>query len=485
MTAQTILPANTLSSESYDVANSLMFDDGSSPYLTKTVSSGDDMTAFTFSFWVKRSTLGATQRIISSDQTDSKDMYIRFESNDQFGMYHRRTDSENVISGFQTAAVFRDTSAWYHFVINMDSTDSTEANRIKMYVNGTRVTTFAGTVHYPTSGEYANFFNTNEKTDIGYYRTGTNEYFDGYLAEVVAIQGTAYQASDFGEFDSASGIWKPKDVSGLTFGTNGFYHEFKQAGTSQNSSGLGADTSGNDNHFAVSGLAATDQSTDTCTNNFARLNPLNVPTSNRPTFAEGNLKVTSGTTGQAYMGSSTIGVSSGKWYAEMKVLVIDSMIAGVSANVAEDARDSSYPGAQDDSAGILFSSGNKYIDDNGTTHGDAFTANDILMIALDLDNNRVYFGRNGNWFDGSGNADESNPNSALALTAAASTLDGFYFFSVGDGGGSAAAAAHWNFGSPSYAISSGNADGEGFGNFEYAVPSGYLALCTKNLAENG
>jgi hypothetical protein len=127
----------------------------------------------------------------------------------------------------------------------------------------------------------------------------------------------------------------------------------------------------------------------------------------------------------------------------------------------------------------------KYINDSGSTHGDAFSANDVLMIALDLDNNNVYFGRNGNWFDGSGNADESSPNSAISLTAAASTTDGFYFFSVGDGGGSAAAAAEWNFGSPMYTISSGNADGEGFGNFEYAVPSGYFSLCTKNLAEYG
>ena len=107
------------------------------------------------------------------------------------------------------------------------------------------------------------------------------------------------------------------------------------------------------------------------------------------------------------------------------------------------------------------------------------------MIALDLDNNNVYFGRNGNWFDGSGNADESSPNSAISLTAAGSTADGFYFFSVGDGGGSAAAVAEWNFGSPPYSISSGNADANGHGNFEYSVPSGYFALCSKNLAEFG
>ena len=231
-------------------------------------------------------------------------------------MYHRRTDSEDVIS-IKTAAVFKDTSAWYHFVINMDSTESTEADRIKMYVNGTRVATFAGTVHYPTSGEYANFFNSSEKTDIGYYRTGTNEHFDGYLAEVVAIQGTAYQASDFGEFDDDSPtIWKPKDVSGLTFGTNGFYHEFKQAGTSQNSSGLGADTSGNDNHFAVANLTAVDQSTDTCTNNFCTFTSTD-PTASAWALSEGNLKCQR-TTGTSILFGTSIMPTTGKWYFEVK-----------------------------------------------------------------------------------------------------------------------------------------------------------------------
>ena len=162
-------------------------------------------------------------------------------------------------------------------------------------------------------------------------------------------------------------------------------------------------------------------------------------------------------------------------------------MVGVSANVAEDARDNFPPGTQGgaQSVGILVSSGNKYIDDSGTTHGAALSANDILMIALDLDNNNVYFGKNGQWFDGSGNADESNPNSAIAVTAVGSTAEGAYFFSFGDGGGSAKGKVSWNFGNASHAISSGNTDGDGFGNFEYAVPSGYFALNTKNLAEYG
>jgi hypothetical protein len=290
---------------------------------------------------------------------------------------------------------------------------------------------------------------------------------------------TQLDPTSFGEFDEDSGIWKPIDVSGLTFGTNGFYLEFKD------SSALGDDTSGNGNDFTVNNLTSIDQTTDTCTNNFATMNPLNVPTSNAPTFSEGNLKTVCGTTGGAYMGSATMGVSSGKWYVEMKVKTVDSVLAGISANASEDARDNVYPGQQGDSVGILLSDGQKYINDSGSTYGASLSANDILQIALDLDNNNVYFGVGGQWGDGSGSWDQSSPSSAISITTPSSTTDGFYFFSVGDGGGILAGDVEWNFGNPPYTISSGNTDGNGYGNFEYAVPSGYYALNTKNLAEYG
>ena len=480
MTAQTILPANTLSSESYDVANSLMFDDGSSPYLTKTVSSGDDMTAFTFSFWVKRSTLGATQRIISSDQTDSKDMYIRFESNDQFGMYHRRTDNDIVISGFQTAALFRDTSAWYHFVINMDSTDSTESDRIKMYVNGTRVTTFAGSVHYPTSGEYANFFNTNEKTDIGYYRTSTNEYFDGHLAEVVAIQGTAYQASDFGEFDEDSPtIWKPKDVSGLTFGTNGFYLDF------EDSSALGNDAAGS-NNFTVNNLTAIDQSTDTCTNNFATLNPLNANIgATVPTLSEGNLRTSNSITNKMQTQYSTIAPSTGKFYCEVKATAGSVFRIGISSYNSNQAQGSSdnqnRPGQFSEGWGYD-KTGTIYKTESSIATYTAYNTGDIICIALDMTNKKLYFRRDNNAWENSANL--ATGSNGIDISSIPSGT-GMAFGAGLEAGSVGAAYADFNFGSPPYAISSGNTDGNGYGNFEYAVPSGYYALNTKNLAEYG
>ena len=477
----TVLGANSVVDSGFKVANSARFE-GGTPDSLRLAAAGDDgdQKHWTVSMWIKRSKLATLQHVWSwSRNSTNAEGGFAFDTNDQiFFISDGQNGGTNEIDG-----VFRDTAAWFHLVWACDADNSTNTLRWRVYINGVE-RTITGDPTIQDANGIVNRGSSQEHWIGGRARSlnsnTSDNPFSGYIAEVVFIDDATLAPTSFGEFDEDSGIWKPlKSVEDLTFGAKGYYLNF------QDSAELGTDVSGNDYDFAETGLTAIDQSTDTCTNNFATLNPLNVPTSNRPTFAEGNLKVTSGTTGQAYMGSATIGVSSGKWYAEMKCLVIDSMIAGVSANVAEDARDSNYPGQQGASVGILPDSGNKYISDSGSTHGDAFSANDILMIALDLDNNDVYFGRNGNWFDGSGNADENNPNSAISITAAASTIDGFYFFSVGDGGGDEAAAAHWNFGSPSYAISSGNADGEGFGNFEYAVPSGYLALCTKNLAENG
>ncbi len=480
MTAQTILPANSVTA-SFDVANALRFEPGDTENLVRDPSSSGNRRTFTISFWMKFSEVATTTRNIITSNTAGNDYFmIRMEDHQlQVLAYNNGTKA----LAFNTSALYRDPSSWHHVVVAVDTTQGTEGNRFKMYVNGTQITSFSND-DYPSQNVEVQW-NHTENHFIGCFTEGTHVY-KGYLCEIVNIDGAQLEPTSFGEFDSDSPtIWKPKNPGGLTFGTNGFYLNIPGPSTGQNANGMGGDSSGNGHHFGSSGLAADSRVTDTCTNNYATLNSLNVPTSNAPTFAQGNLKTTSGTTGQAYMGSATIGVSSGKWYAEMKVKVIDSMIAGVSANVAEDARDSVYPGQQGYSAGILPDTGNKYINDSGSTHGDAFSANDILMIALDLDNNNVYFGRNGNWFDGSGNADESSPNSAISLTAAASTTDGFYFFSVGDGGGSAAADAEWNFGNAPYSISSGNADADGHGNFEYAVPSGYFALNTKNLAEYG
>ena len=261
MTAQTILPANSVTG-GYEVSNSLRFNSGSSDALNITPSAGNRRT-WTWSAWVKRSNLGGEQNLLAANN-NNRICFETVDQADQFALTDTNTSTIDVV----TDQVFRDVSAWYHLVVAFDSTQGTAANRVKLYVNGSQVTSLARTT-YPTQDAQFSI-NNNSAQYIGRNSGGSN-YFNGYMSEVVFIDGQQLAADQFGEFDADSNIWKPIDVSGLTFGTNGFYLETKQSGTSQNSSGLGADTSGNDNHFVVANLTALDQSTDTCTNNFAVL----------------------------------------------------------------------------------------------------------------------------------------------------------------------------------------------------------------------
>jgi len=469
-----ILSGNVASATAggYEVANSCRFDNASNSSLSKTYSGDGNMKTWTVSMWVKLADLGRDQYFFGCGNGSSIGNYFQWDSNDNIRIYSYTSGMQwNLI----TTAKYRDISSFYHVVVRMDNTQGTETDRLRLYVNGTQVTSF-GTSSYPSQN--TDYF-INDATYPHYISLGD---VGAYVAEVFFCDGQSYAASTFGEFDEDSPtIWKPKDCKAdLTFGTNGFYLDFADSGD------LGDDESGNTNDYTESNIAATDQATDTPTNNFATMNPLNVPTSNAPAFAEGNLETESATTsGERFMGSSTIGVTAAKWYVECRVKVIDSLTVGVSPDVAVHAKDNTYVGGHAHDWSILPQSGNKYNNDSGSTHGDAFSVDDILMIALDLDNNNVYFGRNGNWFDGSGNADEAAPNSALSLTAPASTPEGAYFFACSDGGGSAKAKVHWNFGNPPYANSSSVADANGYGAFEYAPPSGYLALCTKNLGSDG
>ena len=298
MTAQTILPANTLSSGSYEVSNSLKFD-GSSSYMTMTPGSAGSQKIVTFSTWIKRSQLGegsgpADVFMMYGYAGSSSDTRLYFtgdgDANDD-RLYFQSTTSNTTHTALATNRKFRDPNAWYHIVINYNSSvGSPDTNHVEMFINGVKETSFA-TETYPSQNDVV-YWTDDSLHTLGRRSDGGNLWYGGYMAETVMIDGQALDADSFGEFDEDSGIWKPIDVSGLTFGTNGFYLEYKGSGTSANSSGLGADTSGNDHHFAVSGLAAIDQTTDTCTNNFATLNLL-VKRSVSQLITEGNLKVDS------------------------------------------------------------------------------------------------------------------------------------------------------------------------------------------------
>jgi len=475
-----IIPANTLASGGFAVDNSCRFNDGSSDYLTRTPSSSGNRDKYTLSFWFKRSGIGTVQKFFNAKVDGSNFTEFGFESSDVMQIYNYNSGSVRMLR--ETNRVFRDVSAWYHLVLKYDSSQSTASDRFKIYINGVEETSFSSSTE-PALNEDSNLNVSSAVNTLGRSQ-GDTYYFDGYMAEVVLLDGTALAADSFGEFDEDSGIFKPIDVSGLTFGTNGFYLDF------ENSSALGNDVSGNNNDFTANNLTAIDQSTDTCTNNFATLNPIQAALSSA-TFSEGNLKsVTAGTAGENFGGGSSIGVASGKWYFEAKATVgsgsADRNVIGVTGELSNIAYNKSYTGT---SSTVQYQSYNgKVLKNNSDVYtGSTYATGNIIQIALDIDNLHVYFGKDGTW-QNSGNPESgATGTGAVDLVALTSTTDGFYFIYHGDNSGASGPVStfEFNFGSPAFSISSGNADGNGYGNFEYAVPSSYYSLNTKNLAEYG
>jgi hypothetical protein len=465
-----IIPANSITG-GYEVDNSLRFNDGSSDNLSRnTWGTATSDKIFTISVWVKRTTLGATQQIVNSyDGSTGNDNQLKFKNTDAIELTVSTSGAEYFL---KTNRLFRDVSAWYHIVFAFDSTQGTDTNRYKLYVNGTQETSFSS-VSYPPEDTTYQFFNNSNANRIGIAHGGSSEPFDGYMSEFVFIDGQQLDPTSFGEFDEDSGIWKPIDVSGLTFGTNGFYLDFENSGS------LGADVSGNGNNFTVNNLTSVDQSTDTCTNNFCTLNPLD-PFSG--TLSEGNLKYNNGASFKASRGTFAI-PSSGKWYFEVLNSTLTSGSVAIWSGVAsQDTNISAQPnngsttgfyGIYNDSSLGILSNGSQ-----SSSTSNTISANSILQFAIDADNNKLFVGIDNSYYSNATttNGDPSagtNPTESIDLT-------GYIPFV-----GAYSNTGSINFGSPPYTISSGNTDANGYGNFEYAVPSGYFALCSKNLAEYG
>jgi len=457
----------------YDVANSLRFNDGSSDYLTKSFGTTQTSTAkFTVSVWVKRCTLGTRQSIFAAyDGTSAGGDDLEFETDDTLS-YNGTGAGANT-----TSAKFRDPSAWLHIVLARDSSASGGSNQVKIYVNGTLQTLSAN-----NGCNSSQFLKSGLNSRIG-TNQGASQYFvDMYMAELCVIDGQMLDATSFGEFDSDSpNIWKPIDVSGLTFGNNGFYLDF------ENASSLGADVSGNSNNFTVNNLTSVDQSTDTCTNNFATLNPLqHALGATVPALSEGNLRTTNTIANKLQTQYSNFAVSSGKWYCEIKMTSGSVFVAGISTLNSQQAEGQSgenqnYPGLWSEGWGYYYTNGGIYNSGSVIATYSTFTAGDIISIALDMENEKLYFAKNGTFQN---SADPASGSNGIDISSIASNSDVVFGLAVeaSSGGGTY---GEFNFGSPPYAISSGNSDANGYGNFEYSVPSGYYSINTKNLAEFG
>jgi len=485
-----ILGTNSIKDTGYDVANSLRFNSGSSDYLNKTFGTPTSTKKGTHSFWFKLAD-DFTSVQFSGVWNNYYAYDISIDSSNRLNIYSTDTSTNTGIS-LDSTQVLRDPSAWYHVVVAIDTTQATASNRAKVYLNGLQITDFDTETYPNLNADLVICLGANNgSTSVGRsnYGGGAN-YYSGYMTEFIYVDGSQLDPTSFGEFDSDSpNIWKPKDVSGLTFGTNGFYLDF------ENASSLGADVSGNSNNFTVNNLTSIDQTTDTCTNNFCTLNPLVAATSrtDNQNYSEGNTIIIPNSTDNYGTTFSTIGVQgSGKWYWEAQIVW-----NGTSNNanfprtigfVTEDyAFNYSYLGQDQESWGMMFSDETpdqwfaSHPDENNN-EGGTMANGDTVNLALDLDNGYFYFGINGTYIN-SGNPTSGASGTGAVFTLTATDLSKFIIPAVTNATNTTY--YKFNFGNPAYSISSGNSDANGLGNFENAVPSGYFSLCTKNLAEFG
>ena len=463
-------------SSSYEVENSLKVqaNSGNEWFYRSGPTAGNKKT-FTFSFWIKRTQLTGYQAdpYLMSQGTNAR---FHFAGDTLRFMFDGNSTE------MEAAGKLKDVSAWYHIVLAVDTTQATNTNRVKMYVNGE---------DYP--------FNNNDYPSLNQessWMSGSSMYFNtrdgdgsydnsGYWAEVAVIDGSALTPTSFGEYDD-SGIWKPKDLSGLSFGNQGFYLKF------DNAASLGADSSGNGKNVTLNNITSADQATDTPTNNFSTLNPLwnYYNEVSRFTVSEGGTKAVGNQTQTLWRGiPSTMVASSGKWYFEVENGQSNQYImVGVGSADGNEWRELTTISPSSTQAKMMYSYNGGIYGYNSSTdawqYGGGFMAlGDIQSFAVDLDNGYMYSRKNGGSWIGSGNpASGSSGTGGIAipwyqtnqtvfiLTVASSTLTN----------------ALVNFGGYTVATpASAASDANGYGTFEYSPPSGYYALCTQNLAEYG
>ena len=419
-------------------------------YLSHTMSTPTNRKKSTISAWVKKTSEGANSTIFGGGDAATDCAFLNFNTSDKLFLQSATSDSADW--GITTSAVFRDSAAWYHVVAKIDTTQSTSTDRVKIYVNGNLQTV---TGSYPSQNYDMQWSRNGEVQLVGKYPS-TGIYFNGVMAHVHFTDGYAYDASTFGETDSTSGIWKPKTAPSVTYGTNGFFLKF------ENSAAMGTDSSGQSNTFTVNNSVT--QNIDSPSNNFATGNPLNPDGTSVTTLINGNL-----THNNNVSATGTIAVDKGKWYFEVKRQdnggsITNWMYCGYRPI-------DRYVGT---SRLYRSSNGDYYNGSSYSSYGASWGDGDIIGIALDYDNDKIEFYKNGV---------SQGAKTSIGL------CDGTLVtpqWQCSQSSGSPH--LHANFGSGFFgttAVASANADGNGFGAFEYAVPSGYYALCTKNIKEFG
>ena len=435
---------------------------------------------FTISFWCKKSAAGTDQFIVSSFNDANNRFQIQFNTDDQLDLICKVSGSN--IARLKTTRKFRDTSAWYHIVAVFDTTESTNTDRIKFYINGERELSanngFA-TETYPSQD--ATIDATGTHTIGAYHNAGSPSlYFDGTLSHVNFIDGTAYQASTFGSTDATTGIWKINTNPSVTYGTNGFFLKM------EDSSNMDLDSSGNSHSFTTAGTLMA--SKDNPSNNFPVLNRMLSAT---PPTTNGHTTITKTNSGYK-PGLATFGAHSGKYYAEFKLETASGytnfgVVNAFKKKALGTGGSLDYIGDGND--GVAYQPGASALYYNGSSQGSYGSASqgDIIGIALDIDNGYVYWSKNGTFLNSGVPTSGGSGTGGFALSNIADTQFGnYYIFGVSVAGTSGTRTISANFGQGFFgttAVASAGSNASGHGVFEYDVPAGYTAICTKGLNE--
>ena len=424
--------------------------------------------AGTFSAWVKRTGLSAGQGLITGYVDSNNYSVIYFDSSDQ--LCYLETQGGSTEAFIRTSKLFRDTSGYYNIVVAIDTTEA-ETDRVKFYVNGVQETALSST-NYP-SDTTLNLFGDSTPIKVGEDTTGSPNYFDGLMSNIVFVDGLAYASTEFGEVDSTSGIWKFKPPSGLTYGTNGFWLK------GENSGALGTDSSGNTNTFTTAGTPT--QAIDTPSSVMATWNPLDnyFPNYN---FSNGNTTATHPNASNYHAPSTaTMGVSTGKWCWENKFVSTtqaSNKWLGVGVTAMTKTASVDYFGKSDYDL-CYYSIDDVYRNNAKVADLSTWTVGDIIGVALDVTNSLVYFYKNGA---------VENSGTGFSLAAVGSSPNGVYRPAVGVYD-SPEYVCSTNFGNGFFGttqVSSAGTSSTGDDSiWEYDCPTGYYGLNTKNINTYG
>ena len=448
--------------------------------LNRTAGSTGNVQIWTWSGWVKRAavpgTADAKGGLFATYTDGNQRLDFGIDANHRFFFKEKQSSSTNI--DFTSNRLFEDPSAFYHFVLAVDTTDSTAADRVKVYVNGERITSWLDST--PPNQNYNTLMNVSGRTYYIGTTDGSSNYWNGVMSHVHFCDGTALAPTVFGSTDTTTGEWKINTSPSFTPGTNGF--------TILKDGNTITDQSSNSNDFTLGGGTLTNTE-DNPSNNFATLNPLDNPyVGQKPTLTNGNT-TGAGTETGFLAGASSIGVSSGKYYAEFKVTggntsfhvfgVLKSPVGDLGSTAPHDS--TRFYGVRGVGTKIQPGGG------GGETASwtGTWTTNDIISLALDCDNNRLYIAKNGQYADGAGAYNQAFTASPAYLTLASDEIYHLMGASISTGSG-VSLTMQANFGNGYFgttAISSEGTNASGIGKFEYDVPANFTALSTKGLNE--